>query len=83
MVKAGDFRRGNRRRVGIFKHPAFVVAESDAAGSGVDQVVRIDRDLAAASGAVDHELRNGITCGVAAQTFDDGDTLGEGRPEVG
>src|SRR4051812_20790156 len=61
---------------------ALVVAEHDLVVAVRDQVVRHDRDLAAAPGRVDDVGRDGVARGVTTETFDDLETLADGRPEV-
>ena len=69
--------------VGVFEDFAFEVAEGDAAGTGVDEVVGVDGDFAAPARSVDDELGDGVAGGVAAQAFDDGYSFGDGGAEVG
>ena len=47
-----------------------------------DQVIRHDRDLAAAAGRIDHERRDGVARGVPAEAFHDLEALADRRPEV-
>ena len=61
---------------------ALEVAQHHLAGRLADQVLRHDRDLAAAAGRVDHVGRDGIAAGVAAQPLDDLDALADRGAEM-
>lgn len=48
-----------------------------------DDVLRVDGDFSAATGAVDDELGDGVAGGVTAEAFDDLDAFGHAGAEVG
>lgn len=66
VVELGHDAGRNSAGVGVFEDFAFEVAEGDAAGTGVDEVVGVDGDFAAPAGTVDDELGDGVAGGVAA-----------------
>ena len=61
----------HRRGIRVFENIALEIPQGDLAGSGIDDVIRVDWDFSAAAGTVDDELRNRVTGGVAAQAFND------------
>ena len=69
-------------RLLVGRDVALVVAEHDLVVRVADEVVRHDRDLAAATGRVDDELRDRVARRVAAQALDDLEALADRRPEV-
>lgn len=66
----------------IFELFSLVVAKGGAAVVVADDVVRIDGDLAAASGGVDDVLGDGVAAGVATQPLDDGDSFFDAGSEM-
>src|SRR5690606_10669518 len=62
--------------------PAFVIAKYDFPWRLGDDVVGVDRDFSSTAWSVNDEGRDGVAGGVAAQVFDDLDTLRDGRAEV-
>ena len=59
----------------ILEDFSFVIADHDLLVVVVEDVTGIDRHFAAAARGVDHELRDGVASGVAAQAFDDLDAF--------
>src|SRR5690606_14148405 len=59
-----------------------VVAEHDLARGDALDVLGEQRDLAAAAGCIDHEVRDAQPAGPAAQRADDLEALLDGRAEV-
>src|SRR5438552_9420257 len=66
----------------ILEDFAFVIPNHDFLVVVIKNVTGIDRHLAAAAGRVDHELRHSVTAGMAAQAFDDFDTLRDRRTQM-
>ena len=83
VVELGHDAGGDGAGVGVFEDFAFEIAQGDAAGAGVDEVVGVDRDFATAAGTINDKLGYGIAGGVAAQAFDDIDAFRDGGAEVG
>ena len=61
---------------------ALIIAQGDTLGILFHNVVWINGDFAATSGAVDHILGNGIAAGVAAQPLDNLNALVDTGAEV-
>ena len=76
-----EWERGSFRfRVG--EDLVFVIADECDPVVAVDEVVRVDGNLAAAAGGVDDELGDGVAGGVAAELFDDFDAFSDAGAEV-
>lgn len=71
------------RHLGILEDLPLEVAEDHLLPVVKENVTGIHRHLPAATRRIDHELRNGISGGVAAQSLDDLDSPGDRGPEVG
>src|SRR5207248_2453785 len=61
--------------LGIFEDFSFVITDHDLLLVVIENVTGIDRDLAAAAGGVDDELRHRVAGRVTAQAFDELDPL--------
>ena len=70
-------------RFGVDELFSFVISQDGAFVVLFDDVLRVDWNLAAAAGAVDDELRDGVAGGMTAEAFDDLDSFGDSGAEVG
>ena len=66
----------------VVENFAFVVAEGDFGFVGIYDIVRVDRDFSAAAGAINDELWDSVSGGVAAEFLDDIDAFCDGSAEV-
>ena len=62
-------------RLGIFKDLPFKVSEDNLFSIMEEDIVGIDRHLAATSRRINDELGNGVACRVAPESIDDFDPL--------
>src|SRR5258707_186301 len=67
---------------GIFEDFSFVITDDDFFVVVIENVAGIDRHFAAATGRVDDVLRDGVTGGMAAQSFDDLDPFRDRRAQM-
>src|SRR5438067_13224559 len=68
--------------LGILEDFPFVIPDHDFFVVVIENVTRIDRDLAAAAGSVDDKLGNSVTRGVTAQPLDNLDAFSNRRAQV-
>ncbi len=68
--------------IGITIHVPLVVAQQQVVAVAADDVFRLEGDLAAAAGGVDHVVGHRVARRVAPQALDDLHALGDRRAEV-
>lgn len=82
LVQRFHIRRWDRSRIRVFEYFSLEITEGDFVRTAINDVVRIDRYFPAAAGAIDNELRDGVSGGMTAEFFDDVHAFGYGCAEV-